>query len=369
MVGSVIYNPELEREPEQAKAIDLTGLPPQPPLPQGVQPANMVYGNGDGTFQQPYEPNNLPQYHPQNAVYQAVDMPYGNNSPAINALAGGYANVHTGVASPFEALMMGRVIRDIGGWGGVNNVIQDQDKMSAYLAQGDAANDALRMMQQGYGVDEARYAATTKHLLGQGKNRAALGWTLPEYAKEADKQAARAMDTAIAAGGNYQSRGMFGYTPNGVQSINPSQGTITVNGQTITGVSPEYLLSAAYGAARGDGSGIKNAANLRMADLGAQARNGVKLSDNEVRTREMELGAKTGGRGLSTKSTKAGSNGLEYLAQQARNKEASDRRAYEKILATRGLRLDANGNIVPLQTTTPQGGNNTGVAFKPVSRD
>ena len=359
----------------------------------------MVYGNGDGTFQQPYEPNNLPQYHPQNAVYQTVDMPYGNNSPAINALAGGYANVHTGVASPFEALMMGRVIRDIGGWGGVNNVIQDQDKMSAYLAQGDTANDALRMMQQGYGADEARYAATTKHLLGQGNNRAALGWTLPEYAKEADKQAARAMDTAIAAGGNYQSRGMFGYTPNGVQSIDPSQGTITVNGQTITDVSPEYLLSAAHGAARGDGSGIKNAANLRMADLGAQARNGVKLSDNEVRTREMELGAKTGvrglatkstktgsngleylaqqahnkeasdRRGLATKSTKTGSNGLEYLAQQAHNKEASDRRAYEKILATRGLRLDANGNIVPLQTTTPQGGNNTGVAFKPVSRD
>lgn len=380
MGGSVIYNPELEYEgsellPEPTEAVvthDGHLYPAEVSdadiaILFGVPTANMVYGQGDGTYQQPYEPNNLPQYHPQNAEYQYVDMPYGNNSPAINALAGGYANAFSGVASPFEALMMGKVLQDVGGWGNVNNQIQNRDKMDAYMAQGAVADDVMRMVQDGYGIDEARYAATTQHLLGQGNNaRAAIGWTMPQYGKEADQRGAKVLDATVAAGGDYQAKGAFGYVPNHINAVSPSQGTITIDGNTITGVAPEYLTSSVYGAIQGNGAGTKAAGNAYMQNQQQSLKNAMTLSDNGVKVAQLQYGAGSNGKGLSKK----GGNGSSYVEKlrelaDEKHRQKKIEKALEKgWLRVEGISPDGVPIVVPnTNTNTNKAGNTTGVKF------
>ena len=138
--------------------------------------------------------------------------------------------------------------------------MQSADKMNAYAAQQNAAARMQQLMQGGASADEARYRAMSEELLRNGQGRGAVAITIPEYAKAADAQAARLMDTALTAGGDYQSNGAFGYTPLGIGSVTAnSDGSYNMNvgGQNISGVAPEYTRMSVYGAIKGDGSGSK----------------------------------------------------------------------------------------------------------------
>lgn len=210
-----------------------------------------------------------PQHIPENDYYQPINMPYaGQGSSAMESLERGY--MHNGGTTPLGAIMMGNLLQGKVGLGdgiaGLHKSLQDQDKLLAYQGQEFIADDMNDLIQQGYGIDEARYAALTKYLLGQGgaSTRAALGTTMPEYGKQADERAARVMDATLAAGGDYESQGQFGYTPLHVQQVSPSQGTMTVGGKQITGIAPEYLMSGVYGAIKGNGAGTDAAYKARM---------------------------------------------------------------------------------------------------------
>lgn len=168
-----------------------------------------------------------------------------------------------GQALAFANLMQGH--RGLsGGIGDMTRTMQDIDKANAYQAQGLVANRVQDLMHSGYGADEARYMALTEYGLANGYDRMAIGATMPEYAKAADEQAKRRLDTLAAMGGTYQARTGFGYTPLGIESIERnSDGTANavVNGQRVTNISPEFLMSGVYGAIKGNGAGASNAAN------------------------------------------------------------------------------------------------------------
>lgn len=168
-----------------------------------------------------------------------------------------------GQALAFANLMQGH--RGLsGGIGDMTRTMQDIDKANAYQAQGLVANRVQDLMHSGYGADEARYMALTEYGLENGYDRMAMGAMLPEYAKAADEQAKRRLDTLAAMGGTYQARTGFGYTPLGIENIERnSDGTANavVNGQRVTNISPEFLMSGVYGAVKGNGAGASNAAN------------------------------------------------------------------------------------------------------------
>lgn len=168
-----------------------------------------------------------------------------------------------GQALAFANLMQGH--RGLsGGIGDMTRTMQDIDKANAYQAQGLVANRVQDLMHSGYGADEARYLALTEYGLANGLNRMAIGATLPEYAKAADEQAKHRLDTLAAMGGTYQARTGLGYTPLGIERIERnSDGTANavVNGQRVTNISPEFLMSSVYGAIKGNGAGASNAAN------------------------------------------------------------------------------------------------------------
>lgn len=168
-----------------------------------------------------------------------------------------------GQALAFANLMQGHR-RLSGGIGDMTRTMQDIDKANAYQAQGLVANRVQDLMRNGYGADEARYLALTEYGLANGLDRMAVGATMPEYAKAADEQARRRLDTLAAMGGTYQARTGLGYIPLGVESIERnSDGTANavVNGQRVTDISPEFLMSGVYGAIKGNGAGASNAAN------------------------------------------------------------------------------------------------------------
>ncbi len=158
----------------------------------------------------------------------------------------------------FSSIMQGK--KDLGGLDTITATMQSADKMNAYAAQQNAAARMQQLMQGGASADEARYRAMSEELLRNGQGRGAVAITIPEYAKAADAQAARLMDTALTAGGDYQANGAFGYTPLGIGSVTTnSDGSYDMNigGQNISGVAPEYTRMSVYGAIKGDGSGSK----------------------------------------------------------------------------------------------------------------
>lgn len=158
----------------------------------------------------------------------------------------------------FSSIMQGK--KDLGGLDTVTATMQSADKMNAYAAQQNIAGRMQQLMQSGASADEARYQAISEEMLRNGQGRGAAAITIPEYAKAADAQAARNLDTVMTAGGDYQANSAFGYTPLGIGSVTAnSDGSynMNVNGQRISGIAPEYARMSVYGAIKGDGSGSK----------------------------------------------------------------------------------------------------------------
>lgn len=158
----------------------------------------------------------------------------------------------------FSSIMQGK--KDLGGLDTITATMQSADKMNAYAAQQNIAGRMQQLMQGGASADEARYQAISEEMLRNGQGRGAAAITIPEYAKAADTQAARNLDTAMTAGGDYRANGAFGYTPLGIGSVTAnSDGSynMNVNGQRISGIAPEYARMSVYGAIKGDGSGSK----------------------------------------------------------------------------------------------------------------
>lgn len=158
----------------------------------------------------------------------------------------------------FSSIMQGK--KDLGGLDTVTATMQSADKMNAYAAQQNIAGRMQQLMQGGASADEARYQAISEEMLRNGQGRGAAAITIPEYAKAADTQAARNLDTAMTAGGDYRANSAFGYTPLGISSVTAnSDGSynMNVNGQRISGIAPEYARMSVYGAIKGDGSGSK----------------------------------------------------------------------------------------------------------------
>lgn len=158
----------------------------------------------------------------------------------------------------FSSIMQGK--KDLGGLDTVTATMQSADKMNAYAAQQNIAGRMQQLMQGGASADEARYQAISEEMLRNGQGRGAAAITIPEYAKAADTQAARNLDTAMTTGGDYRANSAFGYTPLGIGSVTAnSDGSynMNVNGQRISGIAPEYARMSVYGAIKGDGSGSK----------------------------------------------------------------------------------------------------------------
>ena len=158
----------------------------------------------------------------------------------------------------FSSIMQGK--KDLGGLDTVTATMQSADKMNAYAAQQNIAGRMQQLMHGGASADEARYQAISEEMLRNGQGRGAAAITIPEYAKAADTQAARNLDTAMTAGGDYRANSAFGYTPLGIGSVTAnSDGSynMNVNGQRISGIAPEYARMSVYGAIKGDGSGSK----------------------------------------------------------------------------------------------------------------
>lgn len=165
----------------------------------------------------------------------------------------------------FSSIMQGK--KDLGGLDTVTATMQSADKMNAYAAQQNIAGRMQQLMQSGASADEARYQAISEEMLRNGQGRGAAAITIPEYAKAADAQAARNLDTVMTAGGDYQANSAFGYTPLGIGSVTAnSDGSynMDVNGQRISSIAPEYARMSVYGAIKGDGSGSKLANDYDM---------------------------------------------------------------------------------------------------------
>ena len=223
-----------------------------------------------------------------------VTMQYDNGGLQHGAMNILYQNTPAtfGQTLAFANLMQGKSGLS-GGISAMTETQQDIDKMNAYAAQGQVANRVQELMSSGLGMNEARYQALTEYGLANGLNRMAIGATMPEYAKYADERSKREMDATAAAGGSYNARGAFGYTPLGVNgfSVN-SDGTmnISIGGNVIKGVPTEYGLSSVYGAIKGDGSGSSNAATQFTSAQDKRYKYGTDISDNAVKVEELKTG-------------------------------------------------------------------------------
>lgn len=223
-----------------------------------------------------------------------VTMPYDNGGLQHGAMNILYQNTPAtfGQTLAFANLMQGK--RGLsGGISAMTETQQDIDKMNAYAAQGQVANRVQELMGSGLGMNEARYQALTEYGLANGLDRMAIGATMPEYVKYADERTKREMDATAAAGGSYNARGAFGYTPLGVDgfSVN-SDGTMnmSIGGRVISNVPMEYGLSSVYGAIKGDGSGSSNAATRFVSEQDKRYKYGTDISDNSVKVEELRTG-------------------------------------------------------------------------------
>lgn len=229
--------------------------------PITIDPVTMHYDNGGL------------QHGAMNILYQTTPATFGQTLAFANLMQG-----KRGLS---------------GGISAMTETQQDIDKMNAYAAQGQVANRVQELMGSGLGMNEARYQALTEYGLANGLDRMAIGATMPEYAKYADERSKREMDATAAAGGSYNARGAFGYTPLGVNgfSVN-SDGTmnISIGGNVIKGVPTEYGLSSVYGAIKGDGSGSSNAATRFASEQDKRYKYGTDISDNSVKVEELKTG-------------------------------------------------------------------------------
>lgn len=218
------------------------------------------------------------QHGAMNALYQPL-----NATPSLGELIA------------FSSIMNGR--KDFGGLADVTATMQNADKMNAYAAQANIANQVQQLMAQGRSMEEARYEAVANQMLANGQNRGAVSVALPEYAKQADLRAGRELDATMSAGGNYTHRGAFGYTPYGIRSATTNKDgsyNIDINGNVIRDVAPEYANFSVYGAIKGDGSGIKSATEYGINYEKEQFDNLYKLIqlENEVaKTNAISAGA------------------------------------------------------------------------------
>lgn len=223
-----------------------------------------------------------------------VTMPYDNGGLQHGAMNILYQNTPAtfGQALAFANLMQGK--RGLsGGISAMTETQQDIDKMNAYAAQGQVANRVQELMGSGLGMNEARYQALTEYGLANGLDRMAIGATMPEYVKYADERTKREMDATAAAGGSYNARGAFGYTPLGVDGFSVNSDGImnmSIGGRVISNVPMEYGLSSVYGAIKGDGSGSSNAATRFVSEQDKRYKYGTDISDNSVKVEELRTG-------------------------------------------------------------------------------
>lgn len=182
----------------------------------------------------------------------------------------------------FSAIMNGK--RELGSLGDVHKTMQQADINNAYASQAAIANQVQELMKQGKSMEEARYEALTKYMLDNGMDRGAVSVTMPEYAKAADVRAGRELDTTTAAGGNYKSKGSFGYTPLGIRSLDVNGDTFSVdiNGNNVGNTPLDYLAGTVYGAIKGDGKGTSTSNDRYVDNIKAATESEIKAAKAEA---------------------------------------------------------------------------------------
>ena len=196
--------------------------------------------------------------------------------------------------------------------------------MNAYAAQQSIASRMQQLMSSGASADEARYQAITEEMLRSGQGRGAAAIAMPEYAKAADMQAARTLDALAAAGGDYEARRAFGYTPLGVGAMtanNDGSYNMNIGGKTVTGIAPEYARMSVYSAIKGDGSGSKLANDYDLKFNEKQYASAIDAAKSETEAAKIlyELAKR------STEMTPE--QKLEYMMRVAEAREAGKLRA------------------------------------------
>ena len=242
---------------------------------------------------------------------------------AMNAL---YTDPHRapslGELLAFSSIMQGK--KDLGGIADVTATMQNADKMNAYAAQQNIAPRMQQLMASGASADEARYQAITEEMLRSGQGRGAAAIAMPEYAKAADMQAARTLDALAAAGGDYEARRAFGYTPLGVGAMTTnSDGSYNMNigGKSVTGIAPEYARTSIYGAIKGDGSGSKLANDYDLKFNEKQYASAIDAAKSETEAAKILYE-------LTKRSTEmTPEQKLEYMMRVAEAREAGKLRA------------------------------------------
>ena len=250
----------------------------------------------------------------------------------------------------FSSIMQGK--KDLGGLDTITATMQSADKMNAYAAQQNIAGRMQQLMQGGASADEARYQAISEEMLRNGQGRGAAAITIPEYAKAADAQAARNLDTALTAGGNYRANSAFGYTPLGIGSVTAnSDGSYNMNvgGQNITGVAPEYTRMSVYGAIKGDGSGSKLANDYDLKYNDKLYSTTVDSMKAETEAAKILYDLQRGKYGDASKMTPQ--EQLQFAWEKAYQSEAGKQKAREEAERRKNQQ-------------TPTGGNKTGIDTK-----
>lgn len=249
----------------------------------------------------------------------------------------------------FSSIMQGK--KDLGGLDTVTATMQSADKMNAYAAQQNIAGRMQQLMQGGASADEARYQAISEEMLRNGQGRGAAAITIPEYAKAADTQAARNLDTAMTAGGDYRANSAFGYTPLGIGSVTAnSDGSynMNVNGQRISGIAPEYARMSVYGAIKGDGSGSKLANDYDY-------KYNTKMYDTTVDSMKAETEAakilydlQRGKYGDASKMSPE--QQLQFAWEKAYQSEAGKQKAREEAERRKNQQTPTSGNKTGIDT-------------------
>lgn len=249
----------------------------------------------------------------------------------------------------FSSIMQGK--KDLGGLDTVTATMQSADKMNAYAAQQNIAGRMQQLMQSGASADEARYQAISEEMLHNGRGRGAAAITIPEYAKAADAQAARNLDTVMTAGGDYQANSAFGYTPLGIGSVTAnSDGSynMNVNGQRISGIAPEYARMSVYGAIKGDGSGSKLANDYDMKYNDKLYSTTVDSMKAETEAAKILYDLQTGKYGDASKMSPQ--EQIRFAWEKAYQSEAGKQKAREEAERRKNPQTQTGGNKTGIDT-------------------
>lgn len=249
----------------------------------------------------------------------------------------------------FSSIMQGK--KDLGGLDTVTATMQSADKMNAYAAQQNIAGRMQQLMQSGASADEARYQAISEEMLRNGQGRGAAAITIPEYAKAADAQAARNLDTVMTAGGDYQANSAFGYTPLGIGSVTAnSDGSynMNVNGQRISGIAPEYARMSVYGAIKGDGSGSKLANDYDMKYNDKLYSTAVDSMKAETEAAKILYDLQSGKYGDASKMSPQ--EQIRFAWEKAYQSEAGKQKAREEAERRKNPQTQTGGNKTGIDT-------------------